>query len=60
MRTATEQLPAFIFYLGAGAILLMIGAAIETIIERAESKREKVADRAELRARAWAEVERLS
>lgn len=60
MRTATEQLPGFIFYLGAGAILLMIGGAIEAIIERAESKRDKAADRAARRARAWAEMERLS
>lgn len=59
MRTAAEQLPGFIFYLGAGGVLLLIIAVIEAVGERASAKRRKAAIRRARRARAWAEVGRL-
>jgi hypothetical protein len=62
MRAATEQLPAFIFYLGAGGVLLAIVAIVEAVgdrADRARAKRRKAAIRRERRERVWAEVGRL-
>lgn len=38
MRTATEQLPGFIFYLGAGGVLLLLVAALEAFGDRFSAK----------------------
>lgn len=59
MRAATEQLPGFIFYLGAGAVLLVIAVALETIGQRVSEKRRTVARRRALRAWVWNEVDRI-
>lgn len=59
MREATAQLPGFIFYLGVGAVLLVIAAALEVFGEHFSEKRRKDARREALRARAWAEIELL-
>lgn len=60
MRAATEQLPDFIFYLGVGAMLLVIIACIEACGERFSEKRRDEARRRALRARAWSEIRQIS
>lgn len=53
------QLPAFIFYIGAGAVLCAIIAGLEAYGARYSAKRRNAARRRALRAQAWNEVGRI-
>jgi hypothetical protein len=59
MKALTEQLPGFIFYLGAGGVLLLIVGCLEAYGERFSAKRREETRRRALRARAWAEISEL-
>jgi len=63
VRVATEQLPGFIFYLGAGSMVLAVIAIIETIGERVEKRQQQKEQDAELRRarreQAWFEVSQI-